>query len=102
MTIIEKMYAGEKLSEAELRCLATGWSRRDLLEIGEHKVVAEIEGDSGRWTKSMTTIIQVEEDLWAIDWEQGLTEYQENEFWEQPYRVERKERVETIVYYEAI
>lgn len=59
-------------------------------------------GDCGRWTQDMETIIQVGNDLWAIPWDQGLTECQENEFWEQPYRVERKERVVTQVYYEKI
>lgn len=50
----------------------------------------------------METIIQVGNDLWAILWNRGLTECQENEFWEQPYRVERKKRVVTQVYYEKI
>ena len=102
MTIIEKMYAGEELSEKELRYLATGYSRYCDTEPGEYEEIDQIDGDSGRWTQDMETIIQVGNDLWAIPWNRGLTECQENEFWEQPYRVERKERVVTQVYYEKI
>ena len=102
MTIIEKMYASEPLSEKELKLLATGWGSGCDAEPGEFKIIDEIEGDSGRWTKGMETIIQVGDDLWSIPWQQGLTEYQENEFWDQPVRVERKERVVTSVYYMPI
>lgn len=102
MTIIEKMYAGEELSEKELRYLATGYSRYCDTEPGEYEEIDLVEGDCGRWTQDMETIIQVSNDLWAIPWDRGLTECQENEFWEQPYRVERKERVVTQVYYEKI
>ena len=100
MTIIEKMYAGEKLSRNELRCLVTG--RSCDTEPGEYEEIDLVEGDCSRWTQDMKTIIQVGNDLWAIPWDCGLTECQENEFWEQPYRVERKERVVTRVYYEKI
>lgn len=102
MTIIEKMYAGEELSEKELRYLATGCSRYCDTEPGEYEEIDQIEGDSGRWTQSMDTIIRVGDDLWCIPWESGITECQENEFYQQPYRVERKERVVTQVYYEKI
>lgn len=100
MTIIEKMYAGEELSKKELRCLATGYECDT--EPGEYKEIDQMEGDSGRWTQSMDTIIRVGDDLWCIPWESGLTEYQESEFYWQPYRVERKERIITEVYYEKI
>lgn len=102
MTIIEKMYAGEELSEKELCYLATGYSRYCDTKPGEYEEIDLVEGDCGRWTQDMETIIQVGNDLWAIPWDRGLTECQENEFWEQPYRVERKERVVTQVYYEKI
>lgn len=102
MTIIEKMYAGEELSEKELCYLATGYSRYCDTKPGEYEEIDLVEGDCGRWTQDMETIIQVGNDLWAILWNRGLTECQENEFWEQPYRVERKERVVTQVYYEKI
>ena len=102
MTIIEKMYAGEELSEKELRYLATGYSRYCDTEPGEYEKIDLAEGDCGRWTQDMETIIQVGNDLWAIPWDRGLTECQPNEFWEQPYRVERRERIITQTYYEKI
>lgn len=100
MTIIEKMYAGEELSEKELRCLITGWDCDT--EPGKYKEIDGIEADYGRWTKTIETIIRVGDDLWCIPWECGLTECQEDEFPWQPYRVERKERIVTQVYYEEI
>lgn len=102
MTIIEKMYAGEKLSEEELHRLATGYSLYCNTEPGEYEEIDLVEGDCSRWTQDMETIIQVGNDLWAIPWDRGLTECQENGFWEQPYRVERKERIITQTYYEKI
>lgn len=45
----------------------------------------------------MRTIFKYNGEYWAIDWRSGLTEYQENEYPSNPYRVERKERVVTVV-----
>lgn len=101
MTIIEKMYDGQELSEKELKYLATGFSL-DYVEPGDYIHVDEFDGDIGRWTQSVQTIIQAGEDFWAIDWERGLTEIQENEFYDQPYRVIRKEKQITQVYYEQV
>lgn len=102
MTIIEKIYAGENLSEEELEYLATGFCWDDELESGDYEEIDEVEGDSGRWTQSVETIISVGGVLWCIPWKKGLTEMQENEFYWQPYRVIRKERIVTEVYYEKI
>ena len=53
------------------------------------------EGEDGRWTRGMDTIFKLGEDeYWCIPWRKGLTEYQEDEFWDDPYRVEK--RVETV------
>lgn len=90
MTIIEKMYAGEKLSEKELKALVYGNVEDD------YKIVTELEGEASRWTKPIDTIIKIGEDYWDIPWECGLTEYQENEFWEQPFRVKPVEEVITV------
>ena len=43
----------------------------------------------------MQTIIDVDGQLYAIDWMRGLTECQENEYLEQPYKVKKVERVIT-------
>lgn len=97
MNIIEKLYAGKNLDEYELKCLAYGDS-----DLGEYERVDEIEYDFGRWTLSMETIFKVGDDLWAIPWQKGLTEYQENEFYNQPHRVIKKTRVITETYYETM
>ena len=47
----------------------------------------------------MDTIIKVGKDYWCIPWQAGLTEFQDNEYLYQPYRVERRERVVTESYY---
>ena len=44
----------------------------------------------------MTTIFKVANRFFAIDWEQGLTECQENFYNEQPYEVEPHDKVITI------
>ena len=102
MTIIEKLYAGEKLSEAELKAIVWGGYRYCNTPLGDYEFVDEVEGDRGRWTQRVQTIIRVEQDLWCVLWEAGLTEEQEDMFYEQPYKVQRKERVVTEVYYEPV
>lgn len=97
MNIVEKLYAGKRLSERELKDLAYGDCRLD-----GYGWVDEVGYDSGRWSQYMETIFQVGNDLWAIPWQRGLTEYQENEFYDQPYRVVKKTRVITETYYETL
>lgn len=70
----------EKFSERELSDLR--W---------EFKEIETNYGDNRRWTRSATTIFQIGERYFALDWEEGLTESQENEFWDQPYEVYPKE-----------
>ena len=90
MTIIEKMYAGEKLSEKELSALIY----EDVED--DYEIITELKGEELRWTRIMDTIIKIGEDYWDIPWRCGLTEYQENEFWEQPFRVKPVEEVVTV------
>ena len=82
--IYSKLKNGERLSESEVRELT--WS-------GDY--VDEIEGDDHRWQKEMQTIIDVDGQLYAVDWMRGLTERQENEYLEQPYKVRKVEKVIT-------
>lgn len=64
-------------------------------------ILAKKEGGSGRWTQSISTIFEIDSQLYCIDWERGLTEYQDNEYLYQPYKVrqEEKEVTTTIVSY---
>lgn len=88
---VKKLKSGENLTEGELKTL-----------VFEGVEVDEIEGYHGRWTQHMQTIIDIDGELWEIDWYRGLTEHQENEFYTQPYRVEKKEKQITITEYVAM
>lgn len=88
---IAKLKSGEKLNENEIATL--------VYERGE---VDEIDGYSYRWTKSVETIIDIDGELWEIDWQKGLTEYQENEFYNQPYRVVKREKQVIVTEYVAV
>lgn len=88
MTIIEKLYQGEILSEKELECLVFGYSFHGCDELGDNYILEEeIKGKNNRWTKDMETIFRVGDDYWCLPWQRGLTEYQGNGFYDQPYRV---------------
>lgn len=66
---VAKLKKGEKLNEREINTLVWDGVRVD-----------EIEGE-----------------LWRIDWEMGLTECQDDEFWNQPYRVKKIEKEVTRI-----
>lgn len=67
-------------------------------------MVEEIEGDDHRQQREMETIIDVDGQLYAIDWMRGLTECQEGEYWNQPYKVKKVEKVitKTVVTYKLV
>ena len=58
--------------------------------------VEEISGENRRWSQGMQTIFKVDNRYFSICWEKGLTEMQENEFYDQPEEVELKEYTKTI------
>lgn len=80
-----KIYNGEELTEDELREF-----------VQEYSAVYEVKGDEGRWTVQITSIFQINDKLFAIDWDRGLTELQESEFYCQPYEVVKKTETKTI------
>lgn len=53
-------------------------------------------GENERWTRGVSTIVELCNRFFMVNWFEGLTEYQENEFYEQPYEVEKKEYTKTI------
>lgn len=82
-----KIIQGEKLDEEELNSLELNF-----------KVVYEEIKNSGRWVEYVTTVFELSNgDLYALDWERGLTEMQESEFFEQPYKVRLEEEVVQVV-----
>ena len=43
--------------------------------------------EKGRWTMPISTVFKIGDRFLRVDWEAGLTEYQENSYEEQPYEV---------------
>ena len=82
LSIEEKLERGLELSSEDIEELTF-----------EFPQVYEEEGENRRWSKSILTVVKVEGlGLYAIAWEKGLTEYQENSFYEQPEKVELREK----------
>lgn len=84
-SIEEKLEDGDYLSEDEIEQLC--W---------DYPCVYQEEGDSGRWTTFITTVVEVNGKNYAINWQRGLTEYQENIFDNQPYECEITKEEVTI------
>lgn len=81
--ILRKIDNNERLTEDELEVLVYEYD------------VDSIEGDRGRWTIQMTTIIHIRGRKFAIEWEEGATEYQESVF-ETQIPVEVKQITKTV------
>lgn len=79
--------AGEKFNERELRYLT---------DEDEMDVIEEIEGEDHRWDREIQTIFQAGGRYFSLCWRRGLTECQENEFWEQPIEVRKHTYQKTI------
>lgn len=79
--IYDKLDKGEKLDEDELWSLAC-----DAYGEGVREVETTFE-EPGRWSRGAHTVVQLGDRYWRVDWEQGLTEMQDNEFWRQPVEV---------------
>lgn len=82
--LLEKIDSGENLTESELSDL-----------VYEFKVESE-EGEDLRWVRSVDTISKLGDRFFSTAWYKGLTEYQEDEFYDQPVEVEKKEYDKTI------
>lgn len=85
--IIAKIENKEDLTDKELRTLVTEYD------------VETTYGENRRWNRSVTTIIQIKDRFFSIDWQEGLTELQEDYFDSQPVEVIRHtyEKVITVV-----
>lgn len=84
--LVAKIDAGENLSEDEISDF-----------VGELPHYDEEYGENRRWSRSVTTYVRTKDGrFFRIDWEQGLTESQEDSYWEQPVEVTLHEREKTI------
>ena len=101
--IMERFKAGEKLTENDRMSLAYGCNYRGSELDDDYKEVATEEGEDSGWTRDMDTIFKLGEDeYWCIPWQKGLTECQENEFWDDPYRVKKVVKTIQVETWEAI
>ena len=82
--MLSKIDSGESLTSNELSELVYTYD------------IDTQEGDDGRWTRGMYTVIELGGRCFGISWFKGLTEYQKSEFDFQPEEVERHEKVITV------
>lgn len=63
--------------------------------------VSKEEGEDRRWSRWITVVKQIDNRFFAVGYDKGLTEYQEDMYNEQPYEVIRTEKVvtKTVVSY---
>ena len=94
----DKKYYAEHFDEVMLSKIDNGeeLTRREIRELTWKAFDCE-EGENRRWTRTVTSYVELCGRTFSVDWEEGLTEYQENEFYDQPYEVELKTYEKTIV-----
>lgn len=87
--ILYMMENGLKIDSSDLREIPWSFHEEDT-EVGENR----------RWSRSVTSYLSYEKDgekkYLALDWEEGLTEMQENEFYNQPRFVIPRQVTKTI------
>ena len=88
--MVKKIDNKENLKEQELREIMINYE----IERKEH--------DNRRWTRTVESILEMCNRNFCLIWEEGLTECQENEFYEQPFEVVKKEYEKTITVTEWI
>lgn len=76
---LNKIDAGELLTEDEL------------LDMAYYFSIADEYGENRRWSRWVKTICKLGERYFAVEWDQGLTEMQPDECFDQPYEVKLKE-----------
>ncbi len=82
--LVRKIKNGEELSEEEIIDIAYE-NVEGLSDYIEEK------GEDRRWLRSVSTFFKTDDNRWfCLVWEEGLTENQDDEFWEQPYEVKRE------------
>ena len=88
---LERFDNGETFDEEELKDIVKG----EIFSI----VDTQLDNELHRWTRTVNTIFEVKGRLFALEWEQGLTEDCDDEFYNQPYEVEKKEKTVVVTEY---
>jgi hypothetical protein len=79
--LIQKLLNRESLSESEIQ---------DLVYEYDDYIFEQEKGENRRWSRGVMTVFKVDDRYFMVNWDEGLTEYQENEFYDQPYEVTLK------------
>ena len=58
--------------------------------------VKDIEGEDRRWSRRVTSILDIDGETYILNWERGLTEYQENSFHYQPRKVKIEKTTKVV------
>ena len=66
-------------------------SEREFCDLLDYEVDRSY-GDNGRWTREVSSILELCGHLFELDWGEGLTEYQDDVFLEPPYEVVKGEK----------
>lgn len=82
--LLVKIDKGENLVKEELKMMALEFD------------IEQISGDNRRWQREVRSICQLGDRTFAVDWQEGLTECQENEFYNQPIEVIKNEYEKTV------
>ena len=99
----KKKYYEDHFEELMVEKIDTGESltKDEIIRITEYEIERGY-GDSGRWTRDVSTVLKMCDRFFMLNWRQGLTEYQGHEFYTQPYEVEKKEYEKMVVIKEWI
>ena len=84
-----KTFTEEELQELVQDYLFTSQGDRIPYEIIDTIYDSEL----NRWSRNVETIIKYKNKYYSILWEEGLTEYQDNYFYEQPTEVIKKTKI---------
>lgn len=84
--MVKKIDSGENLTEEELRTV-----------VFETNEIELNKGENRRWSRSNSSVVEMCGRFFKLVWEEGLTEYQENQFYNQPYEVEKHTYEKTII-----
>lgn len=90
----ESKLKNKTFTEEELQELVQDYLFTNQGDRIEYEIMDTIYDDElNRWSRNVQTIIKYRNKYYSILWEEGLTEYQDNGFYEQPYEVIKKTKV---------
>lgn len=90
----ESKLKNKTFTEEELQELVQDYLFTNQGDRIEYEIIDTIYDDElNRWSRNVQTIIKYKNKYYSILWEEGLTEYQDDGFYEQPYEVIKKTKV---------